>query len=462
MLTAIAFLLLFTWIVVFPFTFLILRLLIRRRKARLSHASQSPSIGFLHPHSLSGGGGERVLWCAIQATQTAYPNSIITIYSSWKDANTTANDALSHAKEVITSQFGLNVDNIRFHAIDISRAARLVDATNYPRFTLVLQAFGGATLGAIAFVRHPVDIFVDTANLNFALIAPKMLGARTVSYVHYPVVSSDMLRSVSRGAASFNNSADIARSRARTAAKIWYYRMFGRIYGISARFIDAAAANSSWTARHLRELWGVDVDVIFPPCELRDVGRTKREGGLMVSVGQFRPEKNHALQMELMRMLRARGMEGGRLVMVGGTRDRADERRAGELVKVAEKEGLAVEVRTNVDMRCLQDLVDRAEIGVHTMRDEHFGISVVELMAGGVIVVAHRSGGVASDIIHDGETGFLANGVDEYADCVQRILGMSEEERRAMRDRGLNTCDRFKQHAFKRAFVLLLSAVMAH
>jgi alpha-1,2-mannosyltransferase len=45
------------------------------------------------------------------------------------------------------------------------------------------------------------------------------------------------------------------------------------------------------------------------------------------------------------------------------------------------------------------------------MWNEHFGISVVEMMAAGLITIAHRSGGPAMDIVvpHEGvETGFLA------------------------------------------------------
>lgn len=40
-------------------------------------------------------------------------------------------------------------------------------------------------------------------------------------------------------------------------------------------------------------------------------------------------------------------------------------------------------------------------IGIHTMEAEHFGISVVEMLAAGLIVVAHNSAGPKMDIIKD-------------------------------------------------------------
>ena len=42
----------------------------------------------------------------------------------------------------------------------------------------------------------------------------------------------------------------------------------------------------------------------------------------------------------------------------------------------------------------LQDALGNALIGLHTMRDEHFGIGVVEFLASGAIALAHDSAGM--------------------------------------------------------------------
>ncbi len=72
-----------------------------------------------------------------------------------------------------------------------------------------------------------------------------------------------------------------------------------------------------------------------------------------------------------------------------------------------------VEFVVNCDFDELCKRLSSASIGIHTMKDEHFGIAVVEMMAAGLVAVAHRSGGPKTDIISEGETGFLAESAEE-------------------------------------------------
>lgn len=60
------------------------------------------------------------------------------------------------------------------------------------------------------------------------------------------------------------------------------------------------------------------------------------------------------------------------------------------------------------------------------MKNEHFGIGVVEMIAGGLIVVAHESGGPKLDIIRD-SYGFLAQTAQEYADNLVKIVNLATD-----------------------------------
>jgi alpha-1,2-mannosyltransferase len=91
------------------------------------------------------------------------------------------------------------------------------------------------------------------------------------------------------------------------------------------------------------------------------------------------------------------------------------------------------------------------------MRDEHFGISVVELMAAGAVVLAHDSAGPAMDIVtplKDARTGYLAMDEASYSHALQEIFAMEPGQRLTIAAAGREAaCTRFTQEVFEQTFV---------
>jgi len=99
----------------------------------------------------------------------------------------------------------------------------------------------------------------------------------------------------------------------------------------------------------------------------------------------------------------------------------------------------------------LVKLFGSSSIGLHTMVDEHFGITVVELMAAGLVPVVHASAGPFLDIVTPlgGEpTGFHARTAGEFAARLEEVLGMAEGERRVVRERARESSRRFGEDVF--------------
>lgn len=100
----------------------------------------------------------------------------------------------------------------------------------------------------------------------------------------------------------------------------------------------------------------------------------------------------------------------------------------------------------------------KASIGIHSMKNEHFGISVVELMAGGLIVIAHDSAGPRMDIIRDGVTGFLADDVEDYAEKINMLVNMSDSNLRNTRLKARESVGKmFSDSSFKDTLTTLLN-----
>ncbi|XP_017886989.1 GDP-Man:Man(3)GlcNAc(2)-PP-Dol alpha-1,2-mannosyltransferase-like [Ceratina calcarata] len=115
-----------------------------------------------------------------------------------------------------------------------------------------------------------------------------------------------------------------------------------------------------------------------------------------------------------------------------------------------------VEFKLNVPYSELLLELQRATIGLHTMWNEHFGISIVECMAAGLIVVAHDSGGPKADIIETqpgSQNGFLATEPEEYAKIMAHIIRMDPEERNAIKLVARASVNRFSGEVFEREFL---------
>jgi alpha-1,2-mannosyltransferase len=207
-----------------------------------------------------------------------------------------------------------------------------------------------------------------------------------------------------------------------------------------ARMLGAVADAADGCADHGRPA----ARVVYPPCNTDALAAlplrwqaAARAGGavtgrsrVVVSVGQFRPEKDHALQVRAFAAFAARdaaAFADVRLLLIGGVRDAGDAARLAAVRALAADLGVAgrVDVLVNAPLAALRAALADATAGLHTMWNEHFGIGVVEMMAAGVLVVAHASGGPAADIVrpHAGvATGFLAATADEYADALEAIF----------------------------------------
>ena len=86
--------------------------------------------------------------------------------------------------------------------------------------------------------------------------------------------------------AAHNNASLFARFAVTAALKLAYYHLLVRLYRCAGRTSDLTVANGSWTAAHLRKLWGVPVRTVFPPCDTfarRHIGPSAAEAQLMLA-----------------------------------------------------------------------------------------------------------------------------------------------------------------------------------
>lgn len=380
-----------------------------------------------------------MLWQYIRSLQLSDPTQRILVYTGDLEPGT---EILRRAQE----RFNIPpVEGAR--AVEFVRLKwrGLVLASRWPRFTMLGQSIGSVILALEALWTAHCSVFVDTTGFAFSYpLARGLFRCAVHAYVHYPTISSDMLSLVSERRACYNNSVGVATSAWKAKAKLHYYRLFARLYARAGRSAHLVFVNSSWTRAHIEEIWNIPerVHTVFPPCDTASLQRlplgrvatleelksgdaksSSSEGGakkkldksigedvlredLIVSVSQFRPEKDHSLQLRsfalFLHQLRALQRSDPslprsvpRLVLLGGVRDEGDEKRVDELRRLAAQLDVAdhVSFEINVTFDTLKSYLGRATAGLHTMWNEHFGIGVVELMAAGS--AQHQSPGAS-------------------------------------------------------------------
>ena len=263
-----------------------------------------------------------------------------------------------------------------------------VEAAKWPRFTLLGQSLGSIFLGLEALLYCVPDIYIDTMGYAFTLPLFKYLGGCKVGcYVHYPTISTDMLSRVMDRREAHNNAAFISNSATLSMGKLVYYHLFAILYGIVGRQSDVILVNSTWTKNHIVSLWNAEnrTFVVYPPCDVSDFTNIPLKNKLdrpelIVSIAQFRPEKDHQLQIKsfgkFLNEVPPNLKSNYKLVLIGSCRNDEDAMRVENLKNTCQQLGLHkyIEFRINVSFTELKDALGSATIGLHSMWNEHFGI----------------------------------------------------------------------------------------
>ncbi|BES87779.1 Glycosyl transferases group 1 [Nesidiocoris tenuis] len=452
---------------VFGYIYLSVKYFQRARK-RSKAEGRPPCVAFFHPYCNAGGGGERVLWCAIDALQTRKPEWKIVVYTG--DLNASPDAIIKKVHQTFNISLKDDIQFVYLHQ------RRWLEAERYPYFTILGQSLGSVFLGIEALIAFLPDVYIDTMGWSFTLpLFSYVGGCTTACYIHYPTISTDMLKRVISREVTITNKARVAKSPFLSFAKLIYYRMFASLYSWCGSFSDTVMVNSSWTEDHINKIWhccssGTTVTHrVYPPCDTSALKAMPMapdisEGGpiKIMSIGQYRPEKNHPLQLKSMYELRQIVSDAIwdriKLVIVGSCRNSEDHQRVKDMKDFCRHLSLEnnVEFKVNISHEELKKELQTSTIGLHAMYNEHFGIGVVEGMAVGQIMVSNRSGGPKADIIEESEgsrNGFLALDETEYARAISAIIKLGPAARKRIREAARSSVDRFSTEEFEKSFL---------
>ncbi|KAL5224531.1 hypothetical protein ABZP36_011170 [Zizania latifolia] len=337
-----------------------------------------------------------------------------------------------------------------FQVVHLNRG-KWIEASTYPHFTMIGQSLGSVYLAWEALNRFTPQFYFDTSGYAFTYPLARLFGCKVICYTHYPTISSDMVERVKQHSSMYNNNSRIAGSTWLSRCKILYYSIFSWSYGLVGSCAHLVMVNSSWTRSHIENIWRIPERTrrVYPPCDTSALQMLPLERPttppILITVAQFRLEKV------------CPDFPKPKLQFAGSCRNKEDRERLQKLKDRSAELHIdeLVEFHKDISYRILVQLLGGAVAGLHSMTDEHFGISVVEYMAAGAIPIAHKSAGPMMDIVLDEDghqTGFLASEKEEYAEAILKVLRMPEAERQEMAAAARKRAQRFSEQRFHEVF----------
>lgn len=247
---------------------------------------------------------------------------------------------------------------------------------------MTLQAFINELRSAFEKEIKDYDLWINTT----PLYSPLLIG--DICYVHYPMIHEYVLTSSSFFERLYGNSLVALGKLIRRSLRKRFTNPF-------------LIFNSDFTRRKtslfLKRIIAEEQDfrstVIYPPVEVREIikriskKKYERER-LVVLVSRIDPVK------ELERVIKlAKGLPGTNFAVVGRLTNKHTKYYK-DLLRKTEKEEISnIFFYPNAKEGTKLDLLNRGEAYLHLMKNEHFGVSIIEGMAAGLIPIVHDSGG---------------------------------------------------------------------
>ncbi|MEM4062309.1 MAG: glycosyltransferase family 4 protein [Desulfurococcaceae archaeon] len=263
-----------------------------------------------------------------------------------------------------------------------------------------------------------------------------------ISYIHYPAVLSTV------------------------ESNMLHWKLYNWLVARKARSMMGkprlVLANSSWTAKLIKETYGLNAEVLHPPVDVDYYAyEGSRKERIIVTTSRITPEKNLHLLPRV-----ASKLPNYEWYLVGSTGySRIEKYLAKRIVNRIEHEkrkhnAWNFHVVMDLPRRELRELLQRATFYVHPLFPEHFGIAVVEAMSAGAVPIVYRDGGAWVDIVSDisRELGYMEP--DEIP-AIIRSLENNPGKLAELRSRAVRKSMLYRREVFREKFAGILEKLLS-
>ena len=226
--------------------------------------------------------------------------------------------------------------------------------------------------------------------------------------------------------------------------------------------------NSQFTAQFYQDYLPSKETILYPPVDIDKFESSKDKENIILSVGRFDNVLNAKKQDVLIDAFKVlcekEVIKDWKLILAGGSL--IDPTQNSYLKYLEEKSRkLPIEFIINPSFEKLKEIYSKSKIywhaagfGVdqnnHPENTEHFGMTVVEGMASGLVPVVVAKGGIP-EIISDGVDGYLWSQVDELIFKTKSLIDLPQDLEK-MSQKALIKCQKFSKSNFEKEFLALI------
>jgi len=324
----------------------------------------TPRVAVIHPQLVAGGGSEACALWTLQALQTRMRPTLIT----------TGRPDL----RALNGKYGTDLDPGRIEV----RLVGILPGTR-KRF----DALRGSRLARYCR-RHArdYDAMISTYNvMDFGTAGIQMIADFSFD--------DDLRRELDFGGGASQGALYRA-----SAARTLYIRLARALAGTQGEGWkrNRTVSNSVWTRDLLRQRFGVDSEVVYPPVagEYPDIPWSEREDGF-VMIGRLAPEKGFASVVGILAEVRRRKPVHLHIV---GRRERGAYAR--ELEALCRRHGDWIRLEGEMYGPRKAAFLARHKYGISGRRNEAFGIAVADMVKAGCLVWVPDGGGQTEIVDH--------------------------------------------------------------
>jgi len=232
--------------------------------------------------------------------------------------------------------------------------------------------------------------------------------------------------------------------------------------------ITNIVCNSKFTSKHTPSVFNNKTKIIYPPVDVNKFYSSQEKENIILSVGRFdnilNAKKQDILIETFKKIYKKNPYTSWKLVLAGGSYQSEQNNSYLNYLKDISK-GFPIEIYVNPSFTELREIYAKSKIywhaagygvneNIHPEETEHFGITIVEAMASGLVPVVVNKGGIP-EIVTNGINGYLWDSFEELISKTE-LLFESPELVKTLSIESQKASTKFSKEVFQKQFVDLI------